>query len=1117
MPWKRTRLHKRLLGVVSAGALVAATATAVPAATSAPAEGTDLASGAPASASSENWPYEAVHVTDGDPDTYWESTNHELPQWAQVDLGAATDVEQVVLRLPNSWEERTQTLTVEGSTDGTEFDTIVPSDAYVFDPDDGNAVTIDMSETTTRYVRVHVTENTGWPAAQLSALEVYGPDDGNGDDGGEGDGSNLAAGRPIDASSHVHVFEAGNANDGDLTTYWEGAPGAYPGTLTVDLGANADISEVTVALDPDPVWEARTQTFEILGRDQNSDEFTTLVPEADYDFDPATGNTISVPVDATVADVRLEFTGNTGAPNGQVAELGVIGTPGANPDLTVTDMSWSPVEPVETDELTLEATVENAGDASSAGTSVDLHVDGAVAANVDLDALDAGASTTVTADVGALGAGSHEIGAEADPDGQVIERDESNNGYVHGEPVVIGEIETSDLVPDVTWTPDSPGSGDAVEFSVALSNEGSIATTGGPHEITLVIEDGSTGDVLQTLTGTHSGVIEPGETAAPVVLGTWDAGDGRHAVTVEVEADGNEHAVKRDNNTASTSLFAGRGANLPYDIYQAQDAETGGGADIVGPNREVGDGAGEASGRQAVTLENTGDYVEFTTRMDTNTLVVRASIPDAPEGGGITDTLNIYVDGEYIKPITLTSRYSWLYGDEADPGTSPSLGPPRNIYDEANVMFDTTIPAGSTIRLQKDPENTTTYAVDFISVEQVEPEPNPDPDRYIEPDGYSHNDVQNALDQVRMDTSGDLDGVYLPPGDYETAQKFQVYGEPIEIIGAGPWFTRFYAPQDQENTDVGFRVDSSVNGSTFRGFAYFGNYTSRIDGPGKVFDFQNVSDITIDDVWVEHMVCMYWGTNVDNMTITNARMRNLWADGLNMTNGSSGNVVRNVEARGTGDDSFALFAATDSGGGEQTGNVYENLTSMLPWRAAGLAVYGGYDNTFRNIHIEDTLVYSGVTISSLDFGYPMEGFGADPPTVFENISIERAGGNFWGGQTFPGMWLFSASEAFQGIRVNDVDIIDPTYAGIMFQTHYEGGEPVNPVTDTVFDNISITGAQLSGDEYEDRSGIGIWVNEMPEEGQGPAVGSATFRNLHLEDNHEDIRNNTDTFDLVIED
>jgi hypothetical protein len=220
-----------------------------------------------------------------------------------------------------------------------------------------------------------------------------------------------------------------------------------------------------------------------------------------------------------------------------------------------------------------------------------------------------------------------------------------------------------------------------------------------------------------------------------------------------------------------------------------------------------------------------------------------------------------------------------------------------------------------------------------------------------------------------------------------------VYGKAVDIVGAGPWFTRFFAPTGQENTDVGFRAEASSNGSKFRGFAYFGNYTSRIDGPGKVLDFTNVSNMTVDDLWVEHMICMFWASNMDNSTITSSRIRNTFADGINMTNGSANNRVANIEARGTGDDSFALFAATDAGGTGQTGNVYENLTSLVTWRAAGLAVYGGYGNVFRNIYIADTLVYSGITISSLDFGYPMDEFGSAAPTSFQNISVVRSSGH----------------------------------------------------------------------------------------------------------------------------
>ncbi|CAM5642481.1 hypothetical protein GCM10010261_21020 [Streptomyces pilosus] len=111
----------------------------------------------------------------------------------------------------------------------------------------------------------------------------------------------------------------------------------------------------------------------------------------------------------------------------------------------------------------------------------------------------------------------------------------------------------------------------------------------------------------------------------------------------------------------------------------------------------------------------------------------------------------------------------------------------------------------------------------------------------------------------------------------------------------------------------------------------------------------------------------------------------------------------------------------------------------------------------------------------------MNGFGTIP-TNFESISINRAGGHFWDNQTFPGIWIFSASKVFQGILVSHVDIVDPTYSGIMFRTKYNGSQPENPVKDAVFTNISITGAKRSGDVWNAKSGIGVWANEMPAPG-----------------------------------
>ncbi|WP_030274173.1 discoidin domain-containing protein [Streptomyces sp. NRRL B-24484] len=1247
-----------------------------------------------ATASSANGAYTANNAADGNTGTYWESANNAFPQWYQADLGSAVPVNKLVLRLPSGWETRSETLKVQGSTDGSNFTDLVASAAYTFNSATGNSATINLSTTTTRYVRLSFTANSAWPAAQLSEFEVYGPSSGDtqapsapgslaysqpasgqikltwnaatdnvgvtgydvyangelltsvagnvltytdsradsttvsyyvkakdavgnqsaasntvtrtgqsGDTqapsapgglaysqpgsgqikltwtassdnvgvtgydvyangslkasvGGSvltytdsqpdtatvsyyvkakdaagnqsdssntvirtgqtgGNGTNLAAGKPITANSSVYSFVATNANDNDVTSYWEGAGGSYPNTLTVALGSNADTQQVVLKLNPASAWGARTQTVEVLGREQSGSTFTTLVAAKPYGFDPASGNTVTIPVSARVADVQLKITSNTGSGAGQVAEFQVVGVPAPNPDLTVTGTTVSPASPVETDALTLATTVKNQGNAASAATSVNLYLGSTKVGTAQVGALAAGASGTVNVSVPAQNAGSYQLTAKVDESNAVIEQDETNNTWTAASDLVVNQVASSDLVAaPVSWSPSNPAAGNAVNFTVAIKNQGTSAAASGAHGITLTVLDAQ-GNTVKTLTGSYSGAIAPGATTSPVSLGSWTAVNGKYTVKTVIATDANELPVKQANNTSSQGLYIGRGANMPFDTYEAEDGVLGGGAAVVGPNRTIGDLAGEASGRKAVTLNSTGSSVEFTTKAATNTLVTRFSIPDSASGDGTNATLNVYVDGTFLKAIDLTSKYAWLYGSETAPGNSPGSGGQRHVYDEANLLLGTTVPAGHKIKLQKDSANSSQYAIDFVSLEQATQIANPDPAKYVVPAGFTHQDVQNALDKVRMDTTGTYVGVYLPAGDYQTANKFQVYGKAVKVVGAGPWFTRFYAPSSQSNTDVGFRAEATANGSTFSGFAYFGNYTSRIDGPGKVFDFSNVANITIDNIWTEHMVCMYWGANTDSMRITNSRIRDTFADGINMTNGSTDNLISNNEARATGDDSFALFSAIDAGGADEKNNVFENLTTILTWRAAGIAVYGGYANTFRNIYIADTLCYSGVTISSLDFGYPMNGFGASPTTNLQNMTIVRSGGHFWGQQVFPAIWVFSASKVFQGIRVSDVDIVDPTYSGIMFQTKYTGSQPENPVKDTVFTNVSITGAKKSGDAFDAKSGYGVWANEMPEAGQGPAVGEAVFNNLTMSGNFKDIQNTTSTFKITV--
>jgi chitodextrinase len=143
--------------------------------TTSAAPNTNLALGKPTAESSHTETYGSGNVVDGNASSYWESANNAFPQWVQVDLGAATAVSRVVVKLPpaSSWATRTQTFSVQGSTNGSTFTTLAPSTGRTFNPATGNTVTVTFTSTSTRYVRLNFTANTGWPAGQCSEFEVY--------------------------------------------------------------------------------------------------------------------------------------------------------------------------------------------------------------------------------------------------------------------------------------------------------------------------------------------------------------------------------------------------------------------------------------------------------------------------------------------------------------------------------------------------------------------------------------------------------------------------------------------------------------------------------------------------------------------------------------------------------------------------------------------------------------------------------------------------------------------------------------------------------------------------------------------------------------------------------
>nr|WP_164472870.1 discoidin domain-containing protein [Cohnella candidum] len=1277
--------------------------------------GPNLAAGKPVTASSYTQTYTAGNVADGNQATYWESANNAFPQWIQVDLGSSASIDQIVLKLPAGWGSRTQTLSIQGSTDGTNFTNVVGSAGYTFDPASGNTVTINFAAVSTRYVRVNITANTGWPAGQFSEFEIYGaavstpspipgkieaenysamngiqtettsdtggglnvgwidagdwmdysvnvqtagsytveyrvaspnttgqiqlrsgantlatttvPNTGNwqtwqtvtatvnlsagqqtlrvyaggggfninwlnfvpggGDtqpptapsnlaftepvsgqikltwnastdntgvtgydiylnnalltsvagnvltytdnqpttatvsyfvkakdaagnqsaasntvtrNGNPGTGTNLALNKPISASSNTQNFVAANANDGSTATYWEG--GAYPSTLTVDLGANASITSVVVKLNPDPIWATRTQTIQVLGHDQNSTTFNNLVSAAQYTFNPASGNQVTIPVTATVSAVRLQFTTNSGAPSGQVAEFEITGTPAANPDLTVTGMSWSPASPVETDAITLTSTVKNNGTAASGATTVNFYLGTTKVGSASVAALAAGASANVSANIGAQTAGTYSVISKVDETNAVIESNEANNSFTNPTSLTVNQVASADLVGTTTWSPATPIAGNAVSFTVNLKNQGNIASTSGSHGITVVLKN-SAGTTVQTFNGSYTGTLTAGASVNVAMPGTWTAANGTYTVTTTVAADANEVATKQGNNTSNASLvvYSARGASMPYSRYDTEDGTLGGGAVLrTAPNFDQALTASEASAQSYAALPSNGSSIQWTVRPGQGGagVTLRFTMPDTSDGMGQNGSLDVYVNNVKVKTQALTSYYSWQYFSGDMPADTPSGGRPLFRFDEVHFKLPQALQSGDTIRIQKGGDSIE-YGVDFIEIEPIPAAISRPVDSVSVTDyGAVANDGADDLAAFNSAVNAAVAGgktLYIPEGTFNLGNMWQIGTvsnkiNNLKVTGAGIWYTNIqFTNPNASGGGISLRMSGKLD---FSNIYLNSNLRSRY-GQNAVYkgfmDNFGVNSV-IHDVWVEHFECGFWvgdyahtpAIAATGLVIENSRIRNNLADGVNFSQGTSNSTVRNSNLRNNGDDALAVWTSNTNGAPEGVNNTFSYNTIENNWRAGGIAFFGGSGHKADHNYIIDCVGGSGIRMNTVFPGYH---FQNNTGITFSDTTIIRCGTSqdLYNGER-GAIDLEASSDAIRNVTFTNIDILNTQRDAI--QVGYGGG-----FQNVVFNNIVIDGTGLDG----------VTTSRFSGQHQGAAFfsytsnGSATFNNL----------------------
>jgi hypothetical protein len=486
-----------------------------------------------------------------------------------------------------------------------------------------------------------------------------------------------------------------------------------------------------------------------------------------------------------------------------------------------------------------------------------------------------------------------------------------------------------------------------------------------------------------------------------------------------------------------------RGAAVPWIEYEAEDGQTNGEALL--PDRTFGTVAAESSGRSAVRLDQAGEYVQFQATGPANSVVVRFVIPDSEDGKGLESTISLYIDNIFRQKIHLTSKYAWSYGGEEETFNVPKAGGAHHFYDEARALVGD-IPAGATVKLQKDADDSAKYyVIDLVDLEQVAA-PKTQPAGYlsiVEDCGASPDDgledgtaIQTCIDQARAAKTG----VWIPIGVFEsTEHPFEV--SDVAIQGAGMWYSTvhgFYA-----------RFNCIGNNCRYFDFAILGETVLRDDKTSENgFNGGAGTGSRLENIWVEHTKVGYWvGAGTNGLVITGSRFRDLFADGVNFCNGTSNSLIENSHFRNTGDDALASWSP--KGDPVNTNNVFRFNTVQVPWRANCFAIYGGKDNRIEDNLCYDVVTYPGILIAQQFNSNPFDG-----ATIVQRNSLIRAGGPMFHLQ-HGALKIWAKEGAIPRLTVKDMLIDSPTFTGIEIQGSY-------PISSATIENVTVQAAGTSG-------------------------------------------------------
>lgn len=482
----------------------------------------------------------------------------------------------------------------------------------------------------------------------------------------------------------------------------------------------------------------------------------------------------------------------------------------------------------------------------------------------------------------------------------------------------------------------------------------------------------------------------------------------------------------------------GRGATVPFVEHEAEYAATNG--TLIGPNRLYGSLPSEASGRQAVTLDAVGEYVEFTLTKPANAMTFRYSLPDNSAGTGRDAGIDVRVNGSQLKNVPVTSKYGWYYGGYPF-NNNPGDTNPHHFYDETRTMFGSTLATGTKVRLQvSSTAQSPTFTIDLADFEQVAA-PIGKPSGALDVVADFGADPTGAADSTAKFQAAVAAGqaqnrtVYIPQGNFEIRDHIVV--DKVTLAGAGPWYSVLKGrhPTDRSKAVGVYGKYANQGGSsnvTLKDFAIIGDIRERVDNDQVNAIGGALSNSVIDNIWMQHTKCGVWVDGpMNNLTIKNSRILDQTADGVNFHYGVTNSTVTNTFVRNTGDDGLAMWAENIP----NVNNKFTFNTVILPILANNIVTYGGKDITISDNVMSDTITNGGGLHIANRYPGVNSGQGtavSGTHTAARNTLI-RAGNNDFNWQFGVGaVWFSGLNEPINNATINitDTEILDSSYAAI---------------------------------------------------------------------------------------